>query len=344
MRIAQLSPLAERVPPKKYGGTERVVHALTEELLRRGHDVTLFATADAITSARLHAAAPRGLRELRVKDPYGSNNWTMLEIGECYAMQDSFDVIHDHLAPLSLATAHIARTPVLMTMHGPFSRDNRKMFQSLRRPYIATVSESQVYAAPNINHIGTVYNGLPMDTYPFGAASDEYLLFVGRICMEKGTHIAIEVARELDWPLIIAAKLEPVDERYFEQYVKPHLTDRIQWIGEVSEDERNTLMSKARCYLHPVTWREPFGLVMIEAMACGSPVVGFDRGSVREIVQTGVTGHVVHDVEGMLEAVEAISTIDRALCRDHALKNFSVQRMADSYEALYTRVTEEVVH
>lgn len=338
MRIAQVAPIVERVPPKKYGGTERVVYALTEELVRRGHEVTLFASGDSETSAKLESVYPRGIREAKVKDLYGTNNWTMLNLGLAYELQDDFDIIHDHLAPLSLPTANIASTPVIATMHGAFSRETRRLFQTLRNPNVVTISDSQVFAAPNINHIGTVYNGLDMEAYPFGEKGEGYLLFVGRISMEKGTHFCVEVAQQLDMPLIIAAKLEPVDEPYFVEYVKPHLTDRIQWIGEVDENDRNKLMSKAKCYLHPVTWREPFGLVMIEAMACGAPVVGFDRGSVPEIVKTGVTGHVVHDLDGMIEAVEAIDAIDRRACREYALTNFSTKRMADGYEALYKKI------
>ena len=343
MRIAQIAPLVERVPPKLYGGTERVVYALTEELVRRGHEVTLFASGDSETTAKLESVYPRSLREAKVKDLYGTNNWTMLNIGLAYELQDEFDVIHDHLSPLSLPTANIASTPVVTTMHGAFSRETRKLFQTLRNPYVVTISESQVYAAPNINHIGTVYNGLDMESYPFSAENDGYLLFVGRISIEKGTHYAIEVAQALDMPLIIAAKLEPLDEPYFNEYVKPRLTERIQWIGEVNEADRNKLMSRAKCYLHPVTWREPFGLVMIEAMACGAPVVGFDRGSVSEIVKTGVTGHVVHDLDGMIEAVEAIDSIDRKACRAHVLENFSTKKMADGYEAIFTRAAHGTV-
>lgn len=341
MRIVQIAPLVERVPPKKYGGTERVVHALTEELVARGHDVTLFASGDSETSAKLESVFPRSLRAAKMKDLYGTNNWSMLNLGLAYELQDEFDIIHDHLAPLSLPTANIATTPTIMTMHGAFSRETRRLFQTLRNPSVVTISESQIYGAPNIHHIGTVYNGLPMEHYPFSEESDDYLLFVGRISMEKGTHFAVEVAQQLDMPLIIAAKLEPTDEPYYREYVQPHLTERIQWIGEVEEEDRNKLMSRAKCYLHPVTWREPFGLVMIEAAACGAPVVGFDRGSVRELVETGLTGHVVQDLEGMIEAVESIDTIKRSECRRHALQNFSAKRMADGYEAMYRAVVGE---
>lgn len=338
MKIAQIAPIAERVPPKKYGGTERIVSALTEELLKRGHEVTLFASGDSITHAKLESVFPRGLREAHFKDIYGTNNWTLLNMGLAYELQDDFDIIHDHLAPISVPTANIATTPVVMTMHGPFTADNRRIFQTLRNPYIVTISQSQAYPVPSMNHAGTVHHGLPMQDYPFGEEPEGYLLIVGRICMEKGTHLAIEVAVQLDRPLIIAAKLESTDRAYFREYVEPRLSDRIRWVGEVDEEERNRLMSKADCLLHPVTWREPFGLVIIEAMACGCPVVGFNRGAVPELIETGKTGFVVEDIEGMIDAVQSIDSISRAACREHALKNFSVERMASEYEEIYANI------
>jgi glycosyltransferase involved in cell wall biosynthesis len=341
MRIAQIAPIVERVPPKKYGGTERMVHALTEELVKRGHEVTLFASGDSITSARLESVYPRGIREAKIKDLYGVNPWTLLNIGLAYEMQDEFDIIHDHLAPISLPTANISTTPVVMTMHGAFNAQNKILFQTMHGPHVVTISESQMYSLPSLNHAGTVYNGLPMEDYPFGEEMGEYLLYVGRISLEKGVHFAIEVAQQLDLPLILAAKVDRQDEAYFKEYIEPRLSDRIQWIGEVDETDRNKLMMNARCFLHPVTWREPFGLALIEAMACGCPVVAFDKGSIPEIIDTGVTGYVVQDLDTMIEAVENIGTIDRKICRERALNNFSATKMADGYEAVYIKILEK---
>ncbi len=341
VNIAQIAPIVERVPPKKYGGTERVVCTLTEELVRRGHKVTLFASGDSQTSARLEAIYPRSLREAKIKDLYGTNTWTLLNLGLAYEMQDEFDIIHDHLAPLSLPAANLATTPVVMTMHGPFTVDNRKLFQTLRSPYVVTISESQMYSLPDLNHAGTVYNGLSMEEYPFGETMGDYLLFVGRISPEKGVHVAIDVAQQLDLPLILAAKVDPYDSAYFREYIEPHLSERIRWIGEVDEIERNKLLAGARCFLHPVTWREPFGLALIEAMACGCPVVAFDKGSIPEIIKTGETGYVVHDVETMIEAVRNIAAIDRAACRAHALRHFGASQMTDGYEAVYKKILEK---
>lgn len=338
MRIAQIAPIVERVPPKRYGGTERIVWALTEELVKRGHDVTLFASGDSKTSGHLHSVVPRGLREARTKDTYGLNYLTLLHIGTAYGMQAEFDIIHDHMMPLSLPTANLAVTPVVGTMHGPFTVENRRLFQTLKKPGIVSISNAQAFPAPNINLLGTVYNGLPLQDSPFGDVPEDYLLFVGRISMEKGVHLAIEVANELDKRLIIAAKLENVDRPYFREYVEPWLSERVEWIGEVDEQQRNDLMSKALCFLHPVTWREPFGLTLIEAMACGCPVIAMNRGSIAEIIQNGVTGYVVEDVEGMVAAVEGIAAIDRKACRDHVLNTFSVEKMAEGYEAMYAKM------
>ncbi|OGH68849.1 MAG: hypothetical protein A2754_03320 [Candidatus Magasanikbacteria bacterium RIFCSPHIGHO2_01_FULL_47_8] len=341
MRIAQIAPLAERVPPHRYGGTERIVHALTEELVRRGHSVTLFASGDSLTSAELVSVYPVSLREARVKDLYGLNIWTLLNIGLVYERQDAFDIIHDHNGYIGLPIANIAKTPTVITTHGPFTAENRRIFQMLHKPYIVTLSNAQMIPAPGIHYAGTVYNGLPMLEYPFSLENDGYLLYVGRICMDKGTHYAIEVARALRLPLVIAAKLEPTDRPYFHEHVEPFLSEQIRWVGEVTEEERNRLMSRALCFLHPVTWREPFGLTLIEAMACGCPVVAFNHGSSGEVVVHGKTGFVVRDSEEMIEAVINIDKINRADCREHAIKNFSVEKMTDNYESIYTKILEE---
>lgn len=329
------------MPPKKYGGTERIVAALTEELVRRGHDVTLFASGDSQTNAKLESVYPRALREAKLKDIYGSNDLTMLHIGLAYELQDEFDIIHDHLAPLTLPTANLATTPVVATMHGAFTSENRKLFEMLRSPHIVTVSQAQLYPLPNINHAATIHHGLNMEAYPFSNEHDGYLLYVGRISAEKGVHFALDVAQILDKRLILAAKVEPFDMPYFKQYIEPRLSERIKWVGEVDEEERNRLMSRAWAFLHPVVFREPFGLTLIEAMACGCPVIAFHRGAIPEIIKTGVTGFVVEDVEGMVDALHNIDSIDRADCRKHALENFSVAKMTDAYEALYKELAGE---
>lgn len=339
LKIAQVAPIIERVPPKKYGGTERMVYALSEELVYRGHDVTLFASGDSVTSARLASVYPRSLREVKMDDLYGVNTWTLLNIGSAYSRAQDFDVIHDHNGHISIATANMARRPVIMTMHGPVTSHNRRIFEMLRGPKLVSISKAQGKTMISMNHLDTVYNGLSMEHYPFSYRHDGYLLFVGRLSLEKGPHHAIEVAQYLDLPLIIAAKLDAVDMRYFREYIGPKLSDdRIKWIGEVDEEARNRLMSRALCLLHPVTWNEPFGLTMVEAMACGAPVIGFNRGSIPELVRHGKTGFVVEDVEDMIDAVANLSSIKRIDCRNHALEHFNGQKMADHYERLYYKV------
>ena len=343
MKIAQIAPIIERVPPKKYGGTERVVHALTEELVKRGHEVTLFASGDSITLAHLKSVYPKGLREAKFSDLYGTNHLSMLNIGLAYAMQDEFDIIHDHTGTLALPTANIAKTPVVMTMHGPFTPEVRRLCKNLSRPYLVAISNAQARSAPDLHYAGTVHNGLSMEKYPWSDKHDGYLLFVGRISMEKGVHFAIKTAQALDLPLIIAAKLEPVDRPYFQEYVEPFLSDQIRWIGEVDEEERNLLMSKAMCFLHAVTWPEPFGLTLIESMACGCPVVAFNMGSIPEIVRNKKTGYVVHDLQGMIEAVEQIGAIDRKRCHRYSLKNFSSYQMTNGYESIYQKILNKEI-
>lgn len=342
LKIAQIAPLIERVPPKKYGGVERVVHGLTEELVKRGHDVTLFASGDSLTSAKLVSVYPRSLREARINNLYGLNDLTLLHIGSAYASQEKFDIIHDHNNQISLLAAHLAKTPTVMTLHYAFTLTNRRVFETLSNPYFVSISKDQARSAPRVKITDTVYNGITVNNLPFNKTHDRYLLFVGRMSMEKGVHIAIEVAEILDLPLIIAAKLDPAqphDVHYFHEYIEPRLyNEHVTWIGEITEEQRNKLMSKALSLLHPVTWREPFGLAMVEAMACGCPVVAFNRGSIPELVVNGKTGFIVNDIEEMVAAVNNIEQIDRNECRRHAITNFNAQKMADGYEEIYRKI------
>lgn len=344
MKIAQISPIVERVPPRKYGGTERVVYALTEELVKKGHDVTLFASGDSITSAKLVSVRPRPLREIRIENLYGANAWTLLNIGLAYKMQNEFDIIHDHNNDISLPVANLSTTPVVMTIHGAFNQNVKKIFQVLDRVNIVTISNAQSIPLPNLNYVGNVYNGLNMDDYPFSDMPENYLLFVGRISMEKGVHYAIDVAEQLELPLIIAAKLDqqaPHDVYYFHEFIEPKLSDQIRWVGEIDEEQRNQLMSKAYCFLHPITWSEPFGLTLIEAMACGCPVIAFNKGSIPEVIKDGETGFVVRDTKEMIEAIFNINKIDRKRCRSYVLEKFNAKKMADEYEKIYQKVIKK---
>lgn len=342
MKIAQIAPIIEKLPPKTYGGTERVVHSLTEELVKRGHDVTLFASGDSETSARLISITPEALRMNKDSDPYGPNALTAFNYGLAYSVQEQFDIIHDHTGNISLPTANIAKTPVVITMHCAFTKETQQLYNVLTNPYVVTISEEQYRMAPyNMRHAGTVYHGLDMKHYPFGKTDNGYLLYVGRISKEKGVHHAIEVAQALHLPLIIAAKLETAfkeDVAYFNEHIKPNLSNKIQFIGEVNELERNKLMSKALCFLHPVTWPEPFGLALIESMACGTPVVAFRQGSIPEVIEHNKTGYVVDTVPEMINAVKNIYKLKRENCRTYALFRFNVKNMTDGYETIYSKI------
>ncbi len=343
LKIAQVAPVIERIPPKKYGGTERVVHAITEELVSRGHNVTLFASGDSKTSANLFSIYPRSLREAKIANLYGNNDLTLLNIGAAFNRQGEFDIIHDHNSPVSLPTANLAKTPVVVTVHGAFTSQNRRLYYQADKVNLVTISKAQKEPLPDLKTAANIYHGMNMDQYPFTKNHEGYLLFVGRLSQEKGVHFAIEVAQYLDIPLVIAAKLDSIDLPYFKEYVEPKLSDEgIKWIGEVDEDQRNKLMSQALCVLHPTNWREPFGLTIIESMACGTPVIGFNLGSIPELIENGKSGFVVDNVEQMISAVENIKKIDSNYCRSYALKNFSASRMVDKYEYLYYKLLGKI--
>lgn len=338
MKIAQIAPLNQRVPPRRYGGTERVVNHLTEELVGRGHKVTLFAAAGSETSSELVPVVPHPLRDAHILDP---TPFTVVEVAKAYKMSSEFDIIHNHAYPdyLTFAAAAKSTTPTVTTLHNPFVPETRRVFEEYKNLKYVAISKNQRRANTRLNFCATVYNGIPVEKFPFGKKHGDYLLHVGRISLQKGTHIAIDIAAKLGKDLIIAAKLDPWEVEYFNQYVAPKLSNgNVHWVGEVDDKERNKLMSRALCLLLPITWREPFGLVMVEAMACGCPVVAFKKGSVPEIVVHGKTGFVVENERQMARAVKRIDSIDRKACREHVSENFNVKQMVDSYEELYRKI------
>lgn len=347
MRIAQIAPIVESIPPKKYGGTERIVYYLCEELIKMGHEVTLFASGDSQTSAKLFSVVPISLREAKAKRLYGLTVASELSIAKAFEMQEQFDIIHDHSGQdraghLGLLLGHFAKTKTVVTMHNAFSKSRWPLFQACTNAAIVSISHKhKPKKLKLINHAGVVYNGLAMEHYPFSEIHDGYLLFVGRMSRKKGLHHAITVAKKTGLPLKIAAKLDTAikdDVVYFEEDIKPHLQDTIEWLGEVDELTRNTLMSKALCLLHPGIWREPFGLNIIEAMACGAPVVAFKRGSIPEIIVDSKTGFVVKDVESMIDAIKNVGKLDRATIRAYSLNTFNAVNMAKGYVAIYEKL------
>jgi glycosyltransferase involved in cell wall biosynthesis len=337
MKIAIIAPPIERVPPRTYGGTERVVYELVEGLVRKGHDVTLFASGDSLTSAKLESLYPTTLREMKVKEPT-LTACILAHLGVAFAKQHEFDIIHDHNIYVSVPTAHLATTPTIVTLHYSFDHFNKELFLRLQNPHYVAISHSQANAIPGLPIDAVVHNGLTMDHYPFSSGHDGYLLYVGRMSEQKGPHIAIAVAKALNMPLIMAAKINANERKFFKEKIKPFLNDQIRWVGEVDEKRRNRLMSRALCMLHPVLWPEPFGLTLIEAMACGCPVVAFSNGSIPEIILNGKSGYVVQNTEQMIAAIQRIDNISRQACREHALSNFSAEKMVSEYEKLYERI------
>jgi glycosyltransferase involved in cell wall biosynthesis len=341
MRIAQVSPLFESVPPKYYGGTERVVSYLTEELVRRGHDVTLFASGDSVTRARLVAPCRRSLRLDRGCVDQLAHHILMLE--EVARRAAEFDVIHFHVDYLHFPLSRRMTTPHVTTLHGRLDiPDLQPLYRVFRDMPVVSISLAQREPLPMARWVANVYHGLPPDLYTFREGPGRYLAFLGRISPEKRVDRAIRIARRLGMPLRIAAKVDAVDKEYFEEVIRPLLAEPgIEYLGEIGEGEKDDLLGHALALLFPIDWPEPFGLVMIEAMACGTPVVAYRRGSVPEVLVDGVTGFAVDGFEDAVAAVERASTLDRRRIREVFDARFTVQRMASEYVAVYERLLSE---
>jgi len=335
MRIAQIAPLAERVPPALYGGTERVVSALTEELVRRGHDVTLFASGDSQTAATLVPITPRALRlNPEVRDSYA---YTMLQLGTVYDRAGEFDLIHNHVDYFAWPFARRAHTPTVTTMHGRLDLpDLAAIARAYREQPLISISDSQRLPLARANWAATVYNGIDLAPYTFHECQGGYFAFIGRISPEKNLEGAIAVARRTGIPLKIAAKVDPVDEAYYEAEIKPLIDGRfVEYIGEIGEDEKGAFLGPAYALLFAVDWPEPFGLAMAEAMACGTPVLALRRGSVPEVIEDGVTGFVRENEAELIAVADRIAELDRRACRRRVEERFSVAAMTDGYEAVY---------
>ncbi|MGQ9572451.1 MAG: glycosyltransferase family 4 protein [Dehalococcoidia bacterium] len=344
MRILQIAPLWESVPPPAYGGTEAVISSLTKELVRRGHEVTLCAAGDSLTPAELLSVYPHSLRAARdirgeITDPWP---YIWLHVSLSLKEAGNFDIIHNHDGELVMAMSHLVPdVPMLTTMHCLITPDAKFVWDSYQG-YYNTISYSQRRLMPlptGGKFAGVVYNGIDVDTFPFEEKKDEYLLFLSRISPDKMPHLAAQVARRVGMPLIIAGKVDRVDQRYFQSMVAPFIDGKqIKFLGEADARLKRELFSKAYCLLMPICWDEPFGLVLVEAMACGTPVIAFNRGSAPELIVDGETGYIVADVEEMAQAVHRIDRIDPHRCRRHAEQNFDAPIMADRYLELYERI------
>jgi glycosyltransferase involved in cell wall biosynthesis len=340
MRIAQVAPLIESVPPKHYGGTERIVSYLTEELIRAGHDVTLFASGDSVTQARLIAGCRRSLR--RNKRCMDHLAHQVLMIDQVLEHAPEFDVIHFHTDYLHFPVARSLSVPHITTLHGRLDiPDLVPLYERFQSIPIISVSNAQREPLAWANWQATIYHGLPKDLLRFHPDPGDYLAFLGRICPEKRVDRAIEIAKRVHMPLKIAAKVDPVDKRYFKRVIEPLLRDsRVEWVGEIGEQEKDEFLGSAYALLFPIDWPEPFGLVMIEAMACGTPVVAYDDGSVPEVMEEGVTGFVVKELDDAVQAVNRVRNLSRARCREVFEQRFTATRMADDYVKVYMRMID----
>lgn len=342
MRIAQVAPLIESVPPKTYGGTERVVHYLTEELHRLGHDVTLFASGDSRTDADHVAVVDRSLRTSPIpRDPVF---WHQRQLMEVARMADRFDIIHFHTDFSHLSVMRYLDTPHVTTLHGRLDMpDMDVVFDEFQDAPVVSISNSQRKPLPRANWVGTVYNGTPAANYTYREVAGDYFAFLGRFSPEKGPERAIEIAKRLGTPLKMAAKIDAVDAEYFETRIKPHLDHPlIEYIGEVDERGKDDLLGHAKATLFPIDWPEPFGLVMCESMACGTPVVAFRNGSVDEVMKDGVSGFIVDSLEQAINAASRIEEIDRRKCRLYFQERFTVEAMALGYTEVYEKLLRQV--
>lgn len=343
MRIAQVAPLTEAVPPKLYGGTERVVHWLTEELVAQGHDVTLFASGDSQTTAKLDAGWPKALRlDGSVRDP-NALHMEMLERVRRKCDDGEFDILHLHLDYYPFSLFSRQPTPFVTTLHGRLDLpEHQPTFTTFSKIPVISISDAQRRPVPQANFIKTIYHGLPETLLTPQDVKPSYLAVLGRIAPEKGVDRAIKIAIRAGIPLKIAAKVDRADEEYYEAVVKP-LMDHplVEFIGEISDREKPEFLSGAHGLLLPIDWPEPFGLVMIEAMACGAPVIAYNRGSVPEIIDQGLTGFIVEDELSAVNAVGRLADMDRRAIRKHFEKRFSARRMAEDYVEAYRSQMEQ---
>jgi glycosyltransferase involved in cell wall biosynthesis len=340
MRIAQVAPLFESVPPRYYGGTERVVSYLTEELVGQGHDVTLFASGDSVTEARLVAGCRQSLRLDRQCVDRLAPQIVMLE--QVFKDAGRFDVIHFHVDYLHFPLSRRQAVRQVTTLHGRLDiPELDPLYREFHGMPVVSISDAQREPLPFANWLGTVHHGIPPDLYTFREQPGRYLAFLGRISPEKRVDRAIEIAERLSMPLSIAAKVDAVDREYFEHVVRPLLeSPYAEYVGEIGEGEKDELLGNAYALLFPIDWPEPFGLVMIEAMACGTPVIAYRRGSVPEVLEEGVTGFMVTGLEDAVQAAERVGGLSRRRCREMFERRFTASRMAHDYLAIYVGLLE----
>jgi glycosyltransferase involved in cell wall biosynthesis len=336
MRIAQVAPLFESVPPSGYGGTERVVSYLTEELVNQGHEVTLFASGDSATRAELVSCSERALRlDPGCVDPIALH---MVMVERVYQQADRFDVIHAHVDYLTYSLGRRTAVPTVTTLHGRLDLPQLvPVYEEFQEQHVISISDAQRRPLPCLSWQGTVHHGLPRDLYSFHPKPGDYLAFVGRVSPEKRLDRAIEIADAAGMELRVAAKVDKVDREYFREVIEPMLrrNPRVQFGPEIDDAGKNELLGNAYATLFPIDWPEPFGLIMIESLACGTPVVGWRCGSVPEVLEHGRTGFVCDDLDEAVAAVEDVASLDRAQCRRTYEERFSAERMGEDYVRIY---------
>jgi len=337
MRIAMLSPIAWRTPPRKYGPWELVVSLITEGLVKKGIDVTLFATADSVTDGKLHAVVPRPYEEDRSLD---AKVCECLHISEVFEKAEDFDLIHNHFDFLPLSYSRLTKTPVLTTIHGFSSPKIHTVYKKYNDTSFY-VSISNADRSSELDYIDTVYHGINLDSFTFQETPEDYLLFLGRIHHDKGAGEAIQIAKKARMKLIMAGIIQ--DEAYFKEQVEPFIDgSQIKFVGSVNNEQRNELLGKAFGFIHSINFNEPFGLTVVEANACGTPVVAFNKGSMPEIISDGENGFLSDDISSAVEAIGNLKTISRHKCRSVVEERFSQDRMVENYLAVYRRIIEKM--
>ncbi len=338
MKIAQVAPLFESVPPRGYGGTERVVAHLTNALVQAGHDVTLYASGDSCTLGKLVPICKEALRLDPTRPDW--HVWHAIMLDKLLADAAAYDVIHFHVDILHMPLARMCPRPYLTTLHGRLDLpDLAPFYQHFRDHPVVSISDAQRQPLPHANWCATIHHGLPIDRYTFHRQAQDYFAFVGRISPEKRLDRAIEIATACGTRLRVAAKVDLADLTYFEREIRPLLNNPlVEWVGEIDDAQKNDFIGNARALLFPIDWPEPFGLVMIEAFACGTPVIAYDRGSVAEVVEHGVTGFIVRNQDEAIAAAGRLHEIDRSRCRAHFEQRFTAATMAQRYLEVYARL------
>jgi len=348
LHIAQIAPPWVRIPPKKYGGIELIIKYLCDGLVNRGHKVTLFASGDSLTKAKLVSVWKHPLLEDHIK--WTDYSFTLLNIAKAYERADKFDIIHGHNDQNELFFSQLVNTPTVHTMHNPLrGRSNAIMTPRIEvlnhyanKTNFVIISKSQLAVGDaKLKPKALIYNGVDINAFSFNAKPSDHFVWIARVDKVKGIGNAVTAAKRAKVKLIMAGLLDYTHRDYYDEVIRPQLSQTIRFIGEIGGKQKSTFYRNAKALLYPIEWDEPFGLVMTEAMACGTPVIAFDRGSVREVVKDGKTGFIVKTIPEMVRAMKKIDTIDRAACRDWVAKKFSVDRMVDQYEELYYRIIDQ---